>query len=250
MAHISTRVTQFSYFDQALGKPSWAGRKVLDFGGNVAGFLVDAGDRVDHRDYWCMDVDREALAQGRRRFPRAHFVHFDRYSPEYNPDGVQGLPIPDCGLSFDFILAFSVFTHTHQVEMLELVGQLRRLLTPDGRLAFTFTDPNYDRSLSDPALPPGSDVRKNALNRVPRNRSVDVDEIVDRACRSRWCALVDGELHVEPDESFSHPVRRGRPGESYCTYFAKDYMKELLPAAEVLDPIPPEWQHCCVLPPP
>lgn len=247
MVHISTRETQFSYFSQALDDPAWEGRKVLDFGGNVAGFLVGAGRRVDHRDYWCLDVDREALDQGRRRFPRAHFVHFDRYSSEYNPEGTRRLPVPDLGLRFDFILAFSVFTHTHQAEMLELVGQLRRMLEPDGRLAFTFTDPTYDRSLSDPSLPPGSDVRKNALKKIPED-SPELEEIVERACRSRWSVLIDGVLHVEPDESLSHQVRRGRPGESYCTYFTVDYMRSLLPEAVIVPPIPPEWQHCSILP--
>jgi hypothetical protein len=37
---ISTRVTQFAYFDQLLGGPAWKGRKVLDFGGNIGTFLV------------------------------------------------------------------------------------------------------------------------------------------------------------------------------------------------------------------
>ncbi len=248
--HLSTRVTQFAYFDQALGSPEWKGRKVLDFGGNVAGFLVGAGDRVEHQDYWCMDVDREALARGSRSFPRAHFVHFDRYSPEFNPDGIRRLPVPDCGLSFDFILAFSVFTHTHQSEMLALVGELRRMLTPAGRLAFTLCDASYDRSRSDPALPPGSDVRKHLLYQVPTKPALDVEGIVETACRSRWCVLIDGVLHVEPDESLCHQVRRGRPGESYCTYYAVDYLQSLLPEAEIVAPIPPEWQYCCILPRP
>ncbi|MBC8031786.1 MAG: hypothetical protein H7Z16_17010 [Pyrinomonadaceae bacterium] len=44
---ISTRVTQFFYFDQVVGRPVWKGSKVLDFGGNVGTFLVSAGDNVD-----------------------------------------------------------------------------------------------------------------------------------------------------------------------------------------------------------
>src|SRR5215510_929874 len=157
---ISTRETQFDYFDRLLEGPAWKGSKILDFGGNVGGFLVSAGDRVDHDDFWCLDLNEQVVGLGREQFPRAHFCHYNRYSSEYNPNGIRRFPIPDLGIKFDVILAFSVFTHTHQNEMLELVGQLRDKLAPQGVLAFTFTDPSYDRSLSDPSLPQGTDVRK------------------------------------------------------------------------------------------
>ena len=106
-------------------------------------------------------INPAVIAQGRRIYPRAHFVHFNRYSSQYNPHGIRHLPIPDCGVKFDFILAFSVFTHVDENEMVESVGALRRMLAPDGVLAFTFFDPQYDRSLSDPALPRGSTVLRN-----------------------------------------------------------------------------------------
>jgi len=244
---ISTRCTQFDYFDEVLGHPSWKGRKVLDFGGNAGNFLLGSGDAVDHEDYWCMDVLRPALDHGRQRFPRAHFVHFDRYSSEYNPGGVRGLPIPDCGVAFDVIVAFSVFTHNDRSEMLELLGSLRRMLAPGGKLAFTFCDARYDRSLSDPSLPPGSDVRKNLTWQQVRNTAEDIDRLVERAMRARWCVVIDEEVYCEPGDELSHQVRQGKPGESYCSYYTTDYMQSLLPDAAIVAPVPPEWQHCCVL---
>ena len=243
---ISTRVTQFAYFDQLLGRPAWKGRKVLDFGGNIGTFLVGAGDRVDHDDYWCIDLNREVIERGRQAYPRAHFVHYDRYSSQYNPNGTCHLPIPNCGVKFDVIVAFSVFTHTHQSEMFELVEQLRGMLSPAGVLAFTFTDARYDRSLSDPELPAGSDVRKMLQRNRVKNTSRDIDQIVQRACEARWCLLIDEELHVEPGDEFSHQQRRGQPDESYCTYYAVDYMASLFPDAKVHPPVSPEWQHCCL----
>jgi hypothetical protein len=81
-------------------------------------------------------------------------------------------------LKFDIILAFSVFTHTHQKEMLELVEQLRRLLAPRGVLAFTFCDPAYDRSLTDHRLAPGAGVIKMS---------------------ERWCVEVDGRPNYESE---------------------------------------------------
>lgn len=233
---VSTRRTQFSYFDTVLERPAWKGRKVLDFGGNVGTFLAGAGARVDHDDYWCIDLNLDVLEQGRRSYPRARFVHYNRYSSQYNPNGIRHLPIPDCGVQFDIILAFSVFTHIDRSEMLELVGSLRRMLAPAGVLAFTFSDPHYDRSLSDPTLPPGSAVRRHLAARV--------DEAAERA---QWCVLIDDDLYVEPGNELCHQTRVGKALESYCSFFTVDYIASLFPDATMHAPVSPEWQHCCVL---
>lgn len=244
---VSTRETQFAYFHEILGRPEWKGSKILDFGGNVGGFLVSAGPRVDHHDYWCLDLNEDVIARGRNSFPRAHFRHYDRYSSQYNPKGIRNLPVPDLGSKFDIIMAFSVFTHTHEREMFELVSQLRRMLTPRGALAFTFTDPTYDRSLSDPSLPAGTDVRKLLGWRKAENPSLEIEGMVETARRSSWCLVVDEKLYVAPGPELSHQEHQGKPWESYCSYFTVDYMSSLFPEAKLFRPVSPEWQHCCVL---
>src|SRR4030095_13231881 len=201
---VSTRVTQFAYFDQVLGHPVWKGRKVLDFGGNIGNFLLGAGNNVEHDDYWCIDLNQAVIEQGGRTFPRAHFVHYDRYNSQFNPKGAHALPVPSCGVKFDIILAFSVFTHVDHVEMKELVGQLRNMLAPGGVLAFTFCDARYDRSLSDHTLPSGSDVRKNLLRERMLNSDGDIEMKVEEACRSSWCVVIDEDLYVEPGDELCH----------------------------------------------
>lgn len=235
---VSTRLTHFSYFDQQLASPVWKGRKILDFGGNVGTFLTGAGNRVDHEDYWCLDVNKAVIEEGRYAYPRAHFVHYNRYSSQYNPNGIQNLRIPDCGVEFDIILAFSVFTHTDRRETLELVGALRKMLTLDGVLAFTFFDPHYDLSRSDPSLPS----RTSALQMyfVSRNGG-------DAARQALWYLLIDQHLYVEPGDDLCHQTRMGKPLESYTSYFTAEYMSSLFPNARVLPPVSQEWQHCCVL---
>lgn len=234
---VSTRLTQFPYFNELLDRPVWKGRKVLDFGGNVGTFLESAGDNVDHEDYWCIDLNPAVVEQGRRTYPRAHFVHFNRYSPQYNPHGIRHQPIPDCGVKFDIILAFSVFTHVDLYEMVESVAALRTMLARDGVLAFTFFEPKYDRSLSDPALPRGSTVLRNL---GPRGQS----EMVKRA---RWFVVIDDRLYVEPGSTVCHQTRQGKPLESYCSFFTADFMRSLFPGAVVKPPVSREWQHCCIL---
>ena len=250
---ISTRVSQFAYFDQMLGHPVWKGRKVLDFGGNVGGFLAGARDKIDHGDYWCIDLNRAAIEEGQRRYPRAHFRNYDRYSSQFNPSGVRHLPIPDRGLRFDIILAFSVFTHAHESEVNELVHQLQGMLAPEGVLAFTFCDARYDRSLTCPDLPAGSDVRKilEKLKDKPSSRAIlhpnDIDEIVERANEAKWCLLIDEKLYVEPGLEVCNQERAGTPAESYNSYFTVNYMTSLFPDGEIVSPVSPEWQHCCLL---
>ena len=244
---VSTRETQFGYFDEVLAGPVWQSSKILDFGGNVGGFLVSAGDRIKHDDYWCLDLNTEVIEQGQRRFPKAHFCHYNRYSSQYNPDGISNLPVPDLALKFDIIMAFSVFTHTHKNEMLELVEQLRSTLTPNGVLAFTFTDPSYDRSLSAPELPSGTDVRKILGWRKAENPALEIEDMIETARLSNWGLLIDEEFYVEPGYELSNQEHRGKPWESYCSYFTVDYMRSLFPTAKIFPPVTPEWQHCCVL---
>jgi SAM-dependent methyltransferase len=234
---VSTRLTQFPYFDELLGRPVWKGRKTLDFGGNVGTFLKSAGDNVNHEDYWCIDINRAVVEQGRLTYPRAHFVHLNRYSPQYNPYGKRNQPVPDCGVKFDFILAFSVFTHVDKKEMVETVGALRRMLAPDGVLAFTFLDPRFDRSRSDPRLRRGSTALRNL---GPRGQ-------IEMVKRARWLAVIDDTLYVEPDDALNHQKRRGRPHEQYCSFFTADFMQSLFPGAIIREPVCCEWQHCCIL---
>ncbi|HSS51037.1 MAG TPA: class I SAM-dependent methyltransferase [Thermoanaerobaculia bacterium] len=242
---ISGRISQFRYFNKQLGRPDWTGKNVLDFGGNIGGFLsgAHAQRKIDPRLYWCLDVYRPALAQGRRTHPHAHFVHFDRYNSEYNPTGIPGLPIPDLGTQFDFILAFSVFTHIDASEMLELVAQLQTRLAPDGVLAFTFCDQSY------PALPPNKGLRRLLIEHRKIEPNLDVERLLAEAAAARWFIWADGVLHCEPGGSISQLARRGQPFESYDAFYTPEVMQSLFPQARILPPVLHEWQHCCVLGP-
>ena len=241
--HFSTRVNQFGYFDEVLGHPRWQGRKILDFGGNIGNFLVGVNGHVRHEDYWCMEVHPEVVEEGRRKYPSAHFVHFNRYSSEFNPDGIRNLPVPDDGIRFDLILAFSVFTHIDLTEMLELSSSLRALLAPGGAYAFTFCDPRYDRSLSSPELAPGSDVRKS----LGFSNAKDIDALVERAMQAPYSVVIGDKLYVEPGEEVSHQKRVGNPWECYCAYYTTDFIRSLFPGCEIHEPVKPAWQHCCVV---
>ncbi|WP_411148079.1 class I SAM-dependent methyltransferase [Streptomyces sp. A30] len=242
--YISTKTGQFAYFDSQLGRPDWSGRRVLDFGGNVGTFLEEAAGRVQPSLYWCVDVSRPAIEEGRRRSPRAHWIFYDRYNPQFNPGGVPGLRLPDLDTRFDFVLAYSVFTHTPDDETVELVHALRSLLTQDGVLAFTFIAPDWAPRGEGHESNVRWRLRSRSLGNTPEPLPVParLDAVVEQAREARWCAVVDHTLLFDA-RALVGPCGR------YDVLWSPDHARSLFPAAEVRPPAAPERQHCCLIGP-
>ena len=222
--------TQFAYFDEQLDRPDWSARLVLDFGGNKGNLLLDPSCKIQQRDYYCIDVVEEAIAAGREMFPAAHWLHYNRYNRSFNPEGVIDLPVPDFGRRFDFILAYSVFTHTTFEEMKDLVAQLESLLAPGGALAFTFIDPHW---------------RANLEWRLRRSHATNVSERVAAAKAADWCSLVNGsELYVNSSGPWNLSAETCA---TYNVYYSESFFRREFPRAEVRPPVNGEMQHCAIL---
>lgn len=248
MAFLSTKTGQFTYFAQQLGESNWRGKNVLDFGGNVGNMLRDPNSTIDHERYWCIDVVNESIEQGKTEFPEAHWLFYDRYCFFFNPHGIRSLPLPRFDQTFDFIVAYSVFTNTPRREMLELVEQLQALLNADGALAFTFIDPHYHSW-------PGRDARNNLVWRLEREiflegekgntLDIDVHALNERAQHAPWFVLVNGaDLYLETDSVRSYKLEEQR---TFHTFYTVDYIRSLFPQATILPPANDEMQHCCVI---
>ena len=232
---------QFAYFDRQLDRPDW-GAKVLDFGGNTGNLLVDSGGRIQAENYYCIDVIKEALEEGRRIAPQAHWIYYDRYNCSFNPEGVPGLPIPDLGVEFGIILAYSVFTHTTREEMHDLVAQLEARLAPGGVLAFTFIDPHWN---SWPAAGQGSNLKWRLERASELNPAVDVDRLLRQGEGVDWCALVDGaELYPNSNGVWSDAAGACM---TYNVYYTAQFMQQEFPEATVSPPVNQEMQHCCII---
>jgi 2-polyprenyl-3-methyl-5-hydroxy-6-metoxy-1,4-benzoquinol methylase len=225
--------TQFAYFDEQLDHPDWTGKLVLDFGGNKGNLLLDPSCKIRQRDYYCVDVVREAIEEGRKMFPDARWVHYDRYNRSFNPEGVVDLQVPDLGLRFDFILAYSVFTHTTFEEMKELVAQLEALLAAGGKLAFTFIDPHWSANLE---------------WRMRRGGGLDgsrVGDVLEKAKDANWCSLVNGtELYVNSSGPWN---LNAETCATYNVYYTERFLRRDFPRAEVRPPVNSEMQHCAIL---
>ena len=233
---------QFAYFDKQLGHPNWEGKSVLDFGGNRGNLLLNPDCAIRHEQYYCMDVLRGAIDEGRERFPTAHWVHYDRYNCSFNPKGIEGLPVPDLGIGFDFILAFSVFTHTTREEMHALVGQLRSRLAPGGALAFTFIDPHFR---SWPETHAGNNLRWRLERFRETNRSLDVDALLARSLGAAWCALVDGsQIFMNSNGVWDNEAQACM---TYDVFYTVKFLQREFPEAEIFPPVNGQMQHCCMI---
>ncbi len=235
---------QFAYFDRQLDSPEWIGQAVLDFGGNKGNLLLNPDCTIRPQDYYCVDVIREAVEEGRKRFPEAHWVHFNRYNCSFNPEGIDGLPIPDMGIEFGMILAYSVFTHTTQEEMSELVKQLETRLAPGGSLAFTFIDPHF---MAWPETYKGNNLRWRLERARETNPSVDIDGLLERSRGAAWCALVDGtELYVNGNGVWSNEAQP-QTCMTYDVFYTVDFLQREFPRMEIRPPVNGGMQHCCIL---
>jgi SAM-dependent methyltransferase len=241
VAFISTRTGQFTYFSMQVGEPVWRGKNVLDFGGNIGNLLRDADSAIDEERYWCVDLDQEAIDKGKAAYPKSHWVFYNRYCFSFNPYGVRSLPIPDLHQTFDYIVAFSVFTNTTETDMLQLVSQLKEILTPNGTLAFTFLDPYYVSS-------PGQTNFEWRLKLERERNHITTAQMEDLARRTqcaKWFMLVNGgDLYLETEEIRPYDPEQ----EQTCyVYHTEEYMKNLFPQATILPPVNNEMHHCCII---
>lgn len=120
--------------------------RVLEIGcgvGRIAHALseyMDAAGRYDgveiHKPHvdWCATHITPA-------YPNFRFHHADIRNAAYNPGGAvsaAGYRLPFADGAFDFVFLASVFTHMREADIRAYLTEIRRVLTPGGRLMATF----------------------------------------------------------------------------------------------------------------
>jgi ubiquinone/menaquinone biosynthesis C-methylase UbiE len=105
---------------------------LMDYLGREGGYT--GADIVQPAIAWC----QEHISAAR---PNFRFLHLDLYNPRYNPAGqarASDYKFPFGDQQFDFIFLTSVFTHMLADEVVNYLGEISRLLRPQGRSMMTF----------------------------------------------------------------------------------------------------------------
>ena len=115
---------RFSLFEKFAG--NYTNKKILDYGGNRGNLLYFSQGKIKQENYTCIDVEKEAIQQGKIEFPNAHFIHYNRFSPMYNKGNIDE-PFPILEEKFDICFAYSVFTHTDFFTFQQTINYLQNL---------------------------------------------------------------------------------------------------------------------------
>jgi ubiquinone/menaquinone biosynthesis C-methylase UbiE len=106
-----------------LARANIAARRALDFGAGVGYSVPFFARHLPSTRVTCLDVSRKSLEVGAARLgDAAEFTHFD------------GRTIPFSEGTFDVALASCVFHHIPHEEHVALLAEIRRVLSPGGRL--------------------------------------------------------------------------------------------------------------------
>lgn len=132
-------IPSFQYFKRYISVDKTS--KILDFGSNWGNYIDTNPDVFDNKNYTGVDVDKEAIEQGKKLFPEATWIWYNRYNPIYNPNGEK--VFPKFEHKFDVIVSYSVFSHLDIDETLEILDFLYDNLNPGGKICFSYC--NIDR---------------------------------------------------------------------------------------------------------
>jgi SAM-dependent methyltransferase len=124
--------------------PKYACQDVLDFGcgcGRIARQLIQQDPQP--RSYLGIDLHKGMIAWCRRNLsphaPQFRFEHHDVFNIGFNPDGQRlSREFPAAEKSVSLVVAWSVFTHLREKQVVSYLGECSRVLKPDGHMVSTW----------------------------------------------------------------------------------------------------------------
>ena len=128
----------FKYFKTL--HPEISNGTVLDYGSNYGRFLDSSKGVFPQENYTGVDVDKQAILEGRRLFPDATFVTYNGFNHVYNPNGTSECRPELSTDGYDTIISYSVLTHTSIEDMLDAIQWLYTKLKPGGKMLLSWLD--------------------------------------------------------------------------------------------------------------
>jgi SAM-dependent methyltransferase len=186
---------------------------VLDFGSNCGNLLKSS--RIDPGQYTGIDVDAEAIDEGKKLFPDATWLWYNRYNPVYNPYGTQ--EYPSLGTEYDLVVSYSVFSHIEVNDMLDLLEFLYSNLSNTGKILFSYCNVNNGQCVE-----------------WFRNRRIECDEIPNEDI----VYLIDNKVSKEIPEKCNH----------FVTFYKTEWLLDKLSKFNPISYSPPVgWVQDCMI---
>jgi hypothetical protein len=113
---------------------------LLDFGGNQGNLLYFSNGKILENNYTSLDISAEAIATGKGAFPNSRFIFWNRYNEMYNHTGNKNEPLPELPPAFDYIWAYSVFSHMIFEDILECLLWMKNLQPKKAYLSYLCND--------------------------------------------------------------------------------------------------------------
>lgn len=125
--------------------PESAYESVFDFAcgcGRIARQLLQQNPRP--KRYVGVDIHRKMIEWDQKNLspidPGFQFQHHDVYNPGHAPHNTKQLtaPFEVADSSFTLVIAWSIFTHLYEVQVLHYLREIARIMRPDGQLLSTW----------------------------------------------------------------------------------------------------------------
>lgn len=129
-------IDTFNYFKQLHPGIDELHKTILDYGCNYGTFLDSGHSKLLSSVYTGIDVDLDAITDGKHMFPEATFIHSNQYNLVYNPKGEVNRPV--LSHNYDTIISYSVLTHTTVEDFFATIQWLYDHLNDDGKLLVTY----------------------------------------------------------------------------------------------------------------
>lgn len=171
---------------------------VLDYGSNYGRFLESSDGQFDQKNYVGIDVDKDALNDGKIMFPNAEFIHYNKHNFWYNPKGQKDI-WPEVNKEFEYIISYSVITHTTKEDMVEAITWLYSKLKTGGKMFVSYLDIE----------------NKVALDFFSKKRTKDFGSC-DKIVTTDYAYLVDNKASKIPSEGM------------FLAFYSKSFLIQLL----------------------